>query len=350
MPSAPSPRTGPPRARSCWVGGNPSPSLPPLQEQIAGGTGRCVCRLLTGGAGAQTRCRRRPPRAAPCSPRALPAERTASRSAAGGRSSDPSVLQTAGIVGMSVGNGVCKPGGVCLSSLGSDAALTDRVRHERRCALCGEQPGEGGARCQNAADTKRSARPQRCAGRNEGSRADPAQRARHGEAEAARRAAECVRAGMAVARYRESSAGSGEPERRGNSWRRGRNFPARRFHLFLLTAIPTAALPTSCPRAVLGAAPGRGADLGARQHRRSRRLHAAHAGSLPFRRAVPCRLQGRLGSDEGCRGSGNIFALQRVALRSSVRRQRAPSQRDPGTVCNCETRYLPRQAPGPSLC
>lgn len=281
-----------------------------------------------------------------------PSERTASRSAAGGRSSDPSFLQTAGIVGMSVGNGVCKPGGVCLSSLGSDAALTDRVRHERRCAPCGEQPGggAGAVRCQNAADTKRSARPQRCAGRNEGSRADPAQRARHGEAEAARRAAEWARAGKAVARHRESSAGSGEPERRGNSWRRGRNFPARRFHLFLLTAIPTAALPTSCPRAVLGAAPGRGADLGARQHRRSRRLHAAHAGSLPFRRAVPCRLQGRLGSDEGCRGSGNLFALQRAALRSSVRRQRAPSQRDPGTVCNCETRYLPRQAPGPSLC
>lgn len=155
--------------------------------------------------------------------------------------------------------------------------------------------GRGAVRCQNAADTKRSARPQRCAGRNEGSRADPAQRARHGEAEAARRAAEWARAGKAVARYRESSAGSGEPERRGNSWRRGRNFPARRFHLFLLTAIPTAALPTSCPRAVLGAAPGRGADLGARQHRRSRRLHAAHAGSLPFRRAVPCRAGCRAG-------------------------------------------------------
>lgn len=72
VPSAPSPRTGPPTARSCWVGGNPSPSLPPLQEQTAGGTGRCVCRLLTGGAGAQTRCRRRPPRAAPCSPRSAP--------------------------------------------------------------------------------------------------------------------------------------------------------------------------------------------------------------------------------------------------------------------------------------
>lgn len=348
MPSAPSPRTGPPTARSCWVGGNPSPSLPPLQEQTAGGTGRCVCRLLTGGAGAQTRCRRRPPRAAPCSPRSAP--RPAALRAGGAQipaSSRP------------LGSWVClwetgsasQEGFVCplweAMLLSLTAFGTRGAAHRAGSSRGG---GGGGARCQNAADTKRSARPQRCAGRNEGSRADPAQRARHGEAEAARRAAEWARAGKAVARYRESSAGSGEPERRGNSWRRGRNFPARRFHLFLLTAIPTAALPTSCPRAVLGAAPGRGADLGARQHRRSRRLHAAHAGSLPFRRAVPCRLQGRLGSDEGCRGSGNLFALQRAALRSSVRRQRAPSQRDPGTVCNCETRYLPRQAPGPSLC
>lgn len=93
-----------------------------------------------------------------------------------------------------------------------------------------------GTRCQNAADTKAAPRV-----RWEGSRADRAQRARPRETEGARRAALRVRARKTAARHRESLAGSEEPERRGDSRRRGGELPGE-----ALTSLPPHSHPHSC--------------------------------------------------------------------------------------------------------
>lgn len=234
--------------------------------------------------------------------------------------------------------GLREPGTVGPPSLGSGAVLTWPREAPRSVRALRERRRGRGARTQ---------RIQKAAPRVrwEGSRADRAQRARPRETEGARRAALRVRARKTAARHRESLAGSEEPERRGDSRRRGGELPGE-----ALTSLPPHSHPHSCAIDELPSScsvPRRRS----RRRRRSRSLQRSPRGVTAVpprcppvraeRWAVPCRLQGRLGSDEGRRGSAELPAFLRAAPCSSVWRQHAPSLRDPGTVCNCETSSSP---------